>query len=135
MPKGRRRVMLWWRRFIAPLFDPRERIEPLRKDRFPELTEVGDPALRVVARLIRAKDFRQLYERTGLREPVTKQEIERAKKRGFNLPVLLELDTTGGARRIDKTLHQVYRVPQAYSEELERNRELKHVTARLPIDA
>jgi subtilisin family serine protease len=120
----------------VPNGKPSDDIEPLRGGRFPELTAIADPALRVVARLIRDRHFRQLYERTGLRFPVNAQEAEKAKKRGFHLPVLLQLDAPkGGAPRIAEALHTVYRVPRAYSEELERNRGLKHVTARLPLDA
>src|SRR5262245_33557919 len=115
--------------------EPLDEVMGLRTVPFQDLTDLWDPALRVVARLIRDRHLRQLYERTGLRLPVSAQEIERAKKRGFYLPVVLELDDAGGAPRIAEALHQVYRVPRAYGEELERNRELRHVTGRLLLDA
>jgi subtilisin family serine protease len=114
--------------------EPLDQVLDVRPVPFEELTDLWDPALRVVARLIRDRHFRQLYERTGLRLPVTEQEAERA-RRGFYLPVVLQLDTADGAPRIAQALHEVYRVPQAYREELERNRELEHVTGRLPLDA
>jgi subtilisin family serine protease len=107
-------------------------IEPLRDDRFPEVTALGDPALRLVAWLIHHRDFRQLAQRTGIRVPAGERGAE-ARRRSQFLPVLLQLGKKGKPEIVD-ALHERYEVPRAYRAAIERNSELGYVTARLPLD-
>jgi hypothetical protein len=109
---------------------PSNEVEARRTDLFPDLTKFGDPALRLVAWLIRNKDFRQLEQRTGIRKPVRQQGEEETKaKQSF--PALLKLVK----REIEPLLHKDYGVPEAYGRALESNKALTYVTARLPVDA
>lgn len=117
-----------------------------------DLIAVGDPALRLVVRLIQKKDFRQLEQRTGIRIPVEKRhgfwcrvavrlrEFFRrffgkteATKPGPTLPVLIQLDAAKGVRRFPDEFYKRYGIPLAYRAALERNAQLKHLTARLPL--
>jgi len=107
-------------------------LEPLRDDRFPELTALGDPALRLAGWLIHNKDFEQLAQRTGIRVPAGERGAE-ARQRKQWLPVLLQLGK-GDKRKLAVPLYERYRIPEAYRAELERNTKLTHVTARLPLD-
>jgi subtilisin family serine protease len=133
--------------------------EPLRDDRFPDLTAGADAALRLVAWLIVNKDFRQLEQRTGIPEP----RPETGKRGNFRLglgrrfmallrrfrdglfgarqaeakhflPVLLQLDAARGKPELfSKRVIDRYGIPLAYQAELERNRQLTHITGHVPL--
>jgi len=104
--------------------------EPLRDDPFPELKEAGDPALRLVAWLIRAGDFRQLEQRTGLRRPPDKPVDDGPE---VYLPALIRLDAGKSNAQTVEKLTKRFGIPTAYREAMKDHPELKHVTARLPL--
>lgn len=134
---------------------PSDELEPLREDRFPKLTALGDPALRLVAWLILNEDFRQLEQRTGIRMAGDEQDnggkrrehpllvllrrflawLTGRRNREHFLPVLLQLDSTQGNPQISEALHARYGVPRAYRAAMKRNPKLTHVTGRLRLDA
>jgi len=106
---------------------PADDVEQLRPDPFPELTAVGDPALRLVAWLIHTGDFRQLEQRTGIRVPPKSPSGSGPEVR---LPVIVRL-SAGLENRNVGSLAERFRIPFAYLDAMKDNKELKHVTARL----
>ena len=105
-------------------------VEPLRTDQFPQLTAAGDPALRLVAWLIRNRDHRQLEQRTGIRRP-PKQLSGKGPK--VLLPVVIRFDAGQFNAQAVDSLAQRFSIPLAYREAMKHNAELTHATARLPL--
>ena len=109
-----------------------EKKVPVKDELFPDLTPIGDPALRLVARLIQKKDFRQLEQRVGIRRPppdATDDQVEEAKRTLF-LPVLIQLNAQP-RMPVAASLSQRYQIPAAY---LRRQPVPAFITARLPLD-
>ncbi len=105
---------------------PSSAVESFRDDPFPDLKDAGDPSLRLVAWLIRKGDLRQLEQRTGIPIPRSKPAKQRPR-----LPVLLQVDKP----QFTKSLHEQYGIPSAYANAIKRKEVVRHVTARLPLDA
>lgn len=112
--------------------DPSDKKERLPNDPFPRLTAAGDPPLRLVAWLIRNKDYHQLHLRTGIRKADAGKSAD-GKRPLYRLPVLVELETGKGKPKINQSLLDDYAVPEAYREERKSNPALRHVTATLPL--
>ena len=87
-----------------------------------------DPALRLVLKLIERKDFYELALRTGIRQDPT---APRAK---HVLPVIVELGAGAIPTIIENILLSSYNTPPAYQAELNTNKQLRYVTARIPLD-
>ncbi len=107
---------------------PSDITEQIRPDEFPELTKAGDPALRLVAWLIRSRDFRQLEQRTGIRVPPKSPSGSEPEVR---LPVVIRLDAGQFNAQAVDSLADRFRIPLAYRNAMKDNPELKHATARL----
>jgi subtilisin family serine protease len=109
-----------------------DHIEPLRDDPFPPLTAVADPALSLVAWLIRNRDRRQLEQRTGiLQRPGSSGGKHKEPK--YRLHVLVERKGLH-VQQISEDLHKKYQIPLAYRRENKDNQALTHATAGLPLN-
>jgi subtilisin family serine protease len=95
------------------------------------IAERIEPALRLVVSLIKARDFEQLFRRTGIR-------VESPPVRGRpQLPLFLELDRSSRAQTLARlmiTSQQedgfALKIPRAFANELEDNPELAFLSAR-----
>ena len=109
---------------------PSDNTEQIRPDAFPELTKAGDPALRLVAWLIRNGDLRQFEQRTGLRLPPKSPSGGGPE---VHLPVVIRLDAGQSNAQVVDSLADRFGIPLAYRDAMKHNTELKHATARLPL--
>ena len=107
---------------------PSDKLEDFRPNDHRNLTEIGDPALRLLAWLIDAKDFSQLEQRTGIRKPKDDTAVAGQK---YRVPVLINLGDGTGTLQIKDELHKKYGVPLAYRDASKRNDKLRHVTGYL----
>jgi len=86
-----------------------------------------DSSLRLVLKLIERQDFYELALRTGIRKDPA------APKAKHVLPVVVEL-RSGAIPTIESILLNTYNTPPAYQAELSNNKQLRYVTARIPLD-
>src|SRR5437763_1593852 len=107
---------------------PSDKVEDIRSDPFPDVTDLGDPALRLVAWLLRNKDFRQLEQRTGVRAPRKPHAAPSGRR---TLPVIFNIDL----QQFSVQQFSKYDVPKAYGNSSTRSQALKHVTGALPLDS
>jgi subtilisin family serine protease len=94
-------------------------------------TDRIDPSLRLIASLIEARDFVQLFRRTGLWAG------EGATPAQSWLPLFIEIEPTGRRATLSTLTNATIRrtgflvkIPSAYREEMQQNRHLEVVTAR-----
>ncbi len=100
-----------------------------------------DPYLRRIVSLVEARDYAQLFLRTGVLLMPKGESPPNGKhpkvKQPQHLPLFVQIKTKDGKLAVTREYLKKsgLEIPAAYFEESERNNQLDQVTARMPVDA